>query len=172
MATKIIEQYIEPLEGFTEAEEESLFMEEEFETLAEFHEEENLEDIEYEAVAEDMEAYFYEAEAETYTPDVNQRMLRVMTVITKHVVNKINYNPRARAKLQAACRQGHQAIAQLLLPSIKRRFPNFLQWLPAIYLPAVVRVLYNPICKKCGVQNTGLGMGGNTVRKTIKFTGV
>ncbi|NJM22806.1 MAG: hypothetical protein HC836_10880 [Richelia sp. RM2_1_2] len=166
MTIQIIEQVVESLEGFSEAEEESLFMAEELEYLPEFEQEENLESIQFETVAEDMEAYFYEAESSTQ--DVNQRMLKVMTAVVKHMVTKISYNPKARIKLQAACERGSNAVAQLLLPSMKKQFPTFLQWLPAIYLPAVTRTLYNPICKKCGTQNSGKN-GGNGVTKKFKF---
>ncbi|NJL78429.1 MAG: hypothetical protein HC917_05490 [Richelia sp. SM2_1_7] len=122
MTIQIIEQVVESLEGFSEAEEESLFMAEELEYLPEFEQEENLESIQFETVAEDMEAYFYEAESSTQ--DVNQRMLKVMTAVVKHMVTKISYNPKARIKLQAACERGSNAVAQLLLPSMKKhRFP-------------------------------------------------
>ena len=144
---------LEVSEVFSEADIETIELQvEELEGLgSEF--ESDLESISAEDVAEDLEAYF-EGEAEEEGLErrrrrrrgISKRLVKVFTAIIKRLVKKIMNNPRARAKLLAACKKGPRALVQLLLPIIRRTVKtSFLRWLVDAYCPAIIARLYRPI---------------------------
>ena len=151
------------LEQFTEADTESLeFATEDLEGLeAETTQSVSLEDVNPERVAESLESLMEGVEANGYgngstrpspSSSVNKQLLKTFTIIVKKLVKKIMSNPRTRAKLQAAIRQGPTAVARLLTPCVAKMLPSYFRWMAPIYVPSVTRVLFPPICKQAGVK--------------------
>ena len=152
MATIVETNGTEQVE-WTEADFESL----ETESLTEGLESElgeNLESVSTESVAEDVEALM-EGNFESRTPSnqVNQQLTKVFTVLIKNAVKKIASNSKTRAKLQAACRKGPDAVSQLLTPIITKTLPTYFGWMPAIFVPAIVARLFPAICKQAGLKS-------------------
>jgi hypothetical protein len=120
----------------------------------------SLEDVKPESVAESVEGLMEGAEVNGYgnsytrpSPgsSVNKQLLKTFTIIIKKLVKKIMSNPRTRAKLQAAIRQGPAAVARLITPSVAQVLPSYFRWMAPIYVPPVTRVLFSPIRKQAGV---------------------
>ncbi len=116
--------------------------------------EENLESVSFESVAEDVEAYM-EGDLERRPPSslVIKRLTKIFTALVKDTVKKITSNPRTRAKLQAACRKGPDAVTQLLAPIITKTLPTYFRWMSAIFVPPVVARLFPAISKDAGLKS-------------------
>ncbi len=152
MATLTSANSVEQLELFSEADIESIETES-LEASIESQLEETLESLSTESVAEDVEAYM-EGNLERLTPSsyVNRRLTKIFTVLVKNTVKKITSNPKTRAKLQAACRKGADAVTQLLIPIITKTLPTYFRWMPAIFIPPIVARLFSAICKQAGLK--------------------
>ncbi|GAA6617957.1 hypothetical protein [Scytonema sp. NUACC26] len=152
MATFTAANSLEQLEMFSEADIESIETES-LEAEIESQLEENLESVSFESVAEDVEAEM-EGDLERRTPSsyVNRQLTKVFAVLIKKAVKKITSNPRTRAKLQAACRKGPNAVTQLLTPIITKTLPTHFRWMSAIFVPPIVARLFSAICKQAGLK--------------------
>jgi hypothetical protein len=121
---------------------------------------ENLESVSFESVAEDVEAYM-EGDLERRPPSslVIKRLTKIFTALVKNTVKKITSNPRTRAKLQAACRKGPDAVAQLLAPIITKTLPTYFTWMSAIFVPPIVVRLFPAISKDAGLKSDEVSVG-------------
>ncbi|BAY95688.1 MULTISPECIES: hypothetical protein [unclassified Tolypothrix] len=143
----------ETLESFSEADIETLEYES-AEAGIESQLEENLESVSFESVAEDVEAYM-EGDLERRPPSrsVIKRLTKIFTALVKNTVKKITSNPKTRAKLQAACRKGPDAVTTLLTPIITKTLPTYFRWMSAIFVPPIVARLFPAICKDAGLKS-------------------
>jgi hypothetical protein len=121
---------------------------------------ENLESVSFESVAEDVEAYM-EGDFERRPPSslVIKRLTKIFTALVKNTVKKITSNPRTRVKLQAACRKGPDAVAQLLAPIITKTLPTYFRWMSAIFVPPIVVRLFPAISKDAGLKSDEISVG-------------
>jgi hypothetical protein len=150
---------VEQVEYFSEADAEAIAIQpEDLEALE--AEVESLENVAFEDVAEDLEAYFEgDAEGESLERrrrrpgrSVHKRLLKIFMTLIKKLVKKIMNSPKARTKLQAACRKGPQAVVKLLLPILTKPVPGYLKWLVTFYATPVIVKLYRPICRQVGLK--------------------
>ncbi|WP_407890114.1 hypothetical protein [Scytonema sp. NUACC26] len=141
------------VELFSEADVESIETES-LEAEIESQLEETLESVSFETVAEDVEAYM-EGDLERFTPSryANRQQTKVFAALIKNAVKKIASNPRTRAKLQAACRKGPNAVTQLLTPIVTKRLPTYFRWMPTTYVRPIVTRLFPAICKQAGLKS-------------------
>jgi hypothetical protein len=155
---------VEKIELFTEAEIESIVLQlEDLENL-EAAIEEDLETISFEDVAETLEAYFegesveegLERRRRRRRRSVNKRLLNFFFRAVKKVLKPILRNPKTRAKLQAVCRKGADAVVLLITPVITPVLTPIitpaLSWMVPIFLPPVIRALFRVICKEVGIH--------------------
>ena len=138
-------------ESFTEADLESVLFE--GAELASAESLESLDSVTFESIAEDLEGYM-EGYTESRPPSsrVNKRLLQIFTAQVKNLVKNITNNPKTRAKLQAACRKGPKAVAQLLIPILVKTMPSYFNWMPAFFVPPIVARLHPAICKSAGLK--------------------
>jgi hypothetical protein len=151
---------VEQLEAFSEADAEAIAIQPEDLEALEAEVESTLENVAFEDVAEDLEAYFEgNAEGESLErsrrrpgKSVHKRLLKIFMTLIKKLVKKIMNSPKARTKLQAACRKGPQAVVKLLLPILTKPVPGYLKWLVTFYATPVIVKLYRPICRQVGLK--------------------
>jgi len=154
--TNGFEQQIE----FSEADAEAIAIQPEDLEDLEAEVESTLENVAFEDVAEDLEAYFEgDAEGESLEcrrrrpgRSVHKRLLKIFMTLIKKLVKKIMNNPKARTKLQSACRKGPQAVVKLLLPILTKPVPGYLKWLVSLYATPIIIKLHRPICRQVGLK--------------------